>query len=256
MRTGYSRKWNGSEQRLRGNCHDRRESARVSSATGDDNDPESRHRYLLLASIGIFPFLVNGPVNARIAHLPGLYWAFELSIRAAVPLIVLYAAMRTPGFRFADLGFHTAVMNCRGITFVLLACLAFAPLGFWVCDAVFEALDQWYPGSGYFQYETVIPETGIGRQVVVLYFAASAGLVEEFPFRGLLYRAAQELGRPRLFFVLVSPLLFSLVHWESGTANLLATWVYGLFVAAAYLLLRNLWPLIFGHVLTDLIWFY
>lgn len=227
----------------------------MSSANGDRGTPESGHRYLLLASIGIVPFLVNGPINAGIAQRPGLYWSFELLIWVAVPLLLLYAAMRTPGFRFADLGFHMAVMGYRGIIPVLLACLVFAPIGYWVYDTVFETFDHWFPGGGFFHYETIIPATGIRRQAVILYFAASAGLVEEFLFRGLLYRAAQDFSHPRLCFLLVSPLLFSLVHWESGIANLLATWVYGLFAAAVMMLLRNLWPLIVGHVSTDLIWF-
>ena len=53
----------------------------------------------------------------------------------------------------------------------------------------------------------------------------------------------------------MSPLVFSLVHWESGIANLAAAWVVGLLAAAALLLLKNLWPLIAGHVFTDLLWY-
>jgi len=214
-----------------------------------------RHRYLLLAAIGIFPFLVNGPVNARIAHQPLLYWGFELAIWVVLPGLLLLMATRTPGFRFADLGLHLAVMNYRGLPAVLIACLLFSPLCYGVYVGAGALFERWFPQDGFFNYETMIPESGIGYYAVILYFALSAGLVEEFLFRGLLFRAAREFAHPALAFMLVSPLAFSLVHWESGPANLCATWVFGLFAAAAYLRMKNLWPLIVGHVVTDLLWF-
>lgn len=216
---------------------------------------DGRHRYLLLAAIGIFPFFVNGPVNARIAHLPWLYWSFELAIWVALPGALLLAAMRTPGFRFADLGMHLSLMHHRGLPAVLLACLLFGPASYGVYVGAAALFEQWFPGGGFFHYETMIPESGIAHQAVILYFALSAGLVEEFLFRGLLWRAAREFAHPALCFWLVSPLAFSLVHWESGLANLLAAWVFGVFAATAYLLIKNLWPLIAGHAVTDWLWF-
>ncbi|MCP4769644.1 MAG: CPBP family intramembrane metalloprotease [Gammaproteobacteria bacterium] len=50
-------------------------------------------------------------------------------------------------------------------------------------------------------------------------------------------------------------LLFSLVHWEDGLANLASTYIFGVFMAIAYLGLRNLWPLVIGHIFIDLVWF-
>jgi len=227
----------------------------VSTAQAGETRFGGRHRYLLLAAIGILPFLINGPVNARIAQLPWLYWGFELAIWVVLPTALLLATMRSPGFRFADLGLHLAVSSYRGLPAVLLACLLFSPLGYGVYVGATALFEHWFPNDGFFHYETMIPESGIGHHAVILYFALSAGLVEEFLFRGLLLRAAQEFAHPGLSFMLVSPLAFSLIHWESGLANLCATWVYGLFAAAAYLLMKNLWPLIAGHVATDLLWF-
>jgi len=222
---------------------------------GRPHRPGISHRYLYLALIGIFPFLVNGPINARIAATPWLYWSFELTIWIAVPGAILVILLRDPGFRLADIGLHTRVFGRRGPGVVAVACLLFAPLCFMAYRSAFSLFDSWFPEGGFFHYDTVIPDSGPARYAVITYFAMSAGLVEEFLCRGLLYRAAQEFRWPRLFFMLVSPLLFSLVHWESGLANLLATWVYGLCMAGALLWLRNLWPLIAGHVATDLLWF-
>jgi membrane protease YdiL (CAAX protease family) len=52
-------------------------------------------------------------------------------------------------------------------------------------------------------------------------------------------------------YLLVSPILFAAIHWESGWANTGAAYVYGLFAAVAYLAMRNIWPLIVGHFYTD-----
>ena len=217
---------------------------------------DARHRYLYLALIGCLPFLVNGPINARIGAMPWLYWSFELAIWVAVPLAILVAVVRSADFRLADLGLDTQVLGHRGLAAVGLACLVFAPLCFFIYKSTFGLFESWFPDGGFFHYESVIPERGVARYAVIAYFALSAGLVEEFLCRGLLYRAAREFRKPRLFFLLVSPLLFSLLHWESGLANLLATWVYGFVMAGALLWLRNLWPLIAGHIATDLLWFW
>ena len=214
-----------------------------------------RHRYLLLAAIGILPLLVNGPINARIAHSPWLYWSFELAIWVVLPTVLLLATMRTHGFRFAHLYLHLSVIGYRGLPAVLLACLLFSPLMYGCYFGATALFERWFPEGGFFDYQTMIPEAGIPYLIAVLYFALSAGLVEEFLFRGLLWRAAREFANPVPIFLLVSPLAFSLVHWESGIANLAATWVVGLLAAAALLLLKNLWPLIAGHVFTDLLWY-
>jgi membrane protease YdiL (CAAX protease family) len=227
----------------------------MKSAFSGDGRFGGRHRFLLLAAIGILPFLVNGWINARIAHSPWLFWSFELAIWVVLPAVLLLVATRTPGFRFADLGLHMTVLGYHGLPAVLLACLLFSPLMYGCYRGATALFEHWFPEGGFFAYETMIPETGILNAIVVLYFALSAGLVEEFLFRGLLWRAAQEFASPAAIYLLVSPLVFSLVHWESGLANLAATWVVGLLAAATLLLLKNLWPLIAGHVFTDLLWF-
>jgi len=38
-------------------------------------------------------------------------------------------------------------------------------------------------------------------------------------------------------------------------AEVLATYVVGVVAASLFVIIRNLWPLIIGHTLTDLVWF-
>ena len=212
-------------------------------------------RLLLLALVGIAPFMVNGLVNSWIAHNPVLYWAFEMLTWVFIPGVVLWEVSRTPSFRFAWLGYHTELRGQRRIGLLLLACVLFSPLVYAVYDYCYAYFSELIPGEGFFSYDSIIPESGVLYVLVVVYFALSAGLVEEFLYRGLLFRALNGLRHVNLLFLLVSPLLFSLAHWEDGAANLVATYVVGLFMAVAYLGFRNLWPLVAGHVFTDLAWF-
>jgi len=210
---------------------------------------------LLLALIGIAPFMFNGLVNSVIYDNALLYWGFEILTWIVIPSVILYLVSRTPGFRFADLGYHTAIRGRHNPGLVLLACALFAPLCYGVYAGSYAFFSELFPGQGFFNYESIVPESGILYLVVVIYFGLSAGLVEEFLFRGLLYQAFAGFRHSLALFLLLSPLLFSLVHWEDGLANLASTYIVGIFLAIAYLGLRNLWPLIIGHIFTDLLWF-
>lgn len=214
-----------------------------------------RPRLLLLGACGIAPFMVNGLVNPLIADNALLYWGFELLTWIVLPALILCLVMRTPGLRLVDLGYHAALRGWRKPALLLLACVLFAPLCYAVYAGSYALFSAIFPAQGFFEYDSIVPESGILYYLVVAYFALSAGLVEEFLFRGLLYRALVGLRHAPALFLLLSPLLFSLVHWENGLANLASTYVIGVFMAFAYLGLRNLWPLIVGHIFTDLVWF-
>jgi membrane protease YdiL (CAAX protease family) len=216
---------------------------------------EQRNRLLFLALCGITPFMVNGLVNSVIAHNALLYWAFEMLTWIVIPSTVLLLVMRTPGINFAALGYHSAIRGRSNIGLVLLACAVLSPLCYGVYFYSYEFFSALFPGQGFFQYESIVPESGILYFAVTLYFGLSAGLVEEFLFRGLLYRSFSGLRHSLALFLVISPILFSLVHWENGFANLASTYIVGIFMAIAYLGLRNLWPLMIGHIFTDLVWF-
>ena len=212
-------------------------------------------RLLLLALVGIAPFMVNGLVNSVIASNPVLYWAFEVLTWVFIPAVVLWEVSRTPGFEFSWLGCHGELRGRRRVGLLLLACAGFAPLVYAVYENSYAFFSRLLSNEGFFSYDSIIPESGLLYFLVVIYFALSAGLVEEFLYRGLFYGALSGLRHANTLFLLFSPLLFSLVHWEDGPANLVATYFVGVFMAIAYLGFRNIWPLVVGHVFTDLAWF-
>ena len=216
---------------------------------------DHRYRLLLLALCGIAPFMVNGLVNSVIHQDALLYWSFEMLTWVVIPSTVLYLVTRTPGFQFSDLGYHGTICGQHKTGLLLLACVLFAPLCYWVYSTSYNFFIELFPAGESFGYDSVVPASGIFYFAIVVYFGLSAGLVEEFLFRGLLYRAFSRFGHPLLLFMVVSPLLFGLVHWEDGLANLASTYTFGVFMAIAYLGFRNLWPLVIGHIFIDLVWF-
>ena len=213
------------------------------------------NRLLVLALCGIAPFMVNGLVNSVIAHNALLYWGFEMLTWIIIPSTILYLVLRTPGVQLSELGYHGSFRGQAGIGRVLLACAVFAPLCYGVYYYSYDFFSSLFPGQGFFQYDSIVPESGFFYYLVIIYFALSAGLVEEFLFRGLLYRAFSGFKHSLGLFLVISPILFSLVHWEDGIANLASTYIVGIFMTIAYLGFRNLWPLVIGHVFTDLVWF-
>jgi membrane protease YdiL (CAAX protease family) len=216
---------------------------------------DNRHRLLILALVGIVPFTFNGLVNSIVADNALLYWGFEMLTWVVIPSVIAWLVARTPGLHFADLGFHGSIRGQRNIGLLLAACMLFAPLCYLVYSKSYDFFSGIFPPQGFFQYESVVPESGMLYLVVIVYFALSAGVVEEFLFRGLLFRAFSGFRHSLALFLVLSPLLFSLVHWEDGIANLVSTWIVGLFMALAYLGFRNLWPLVIGHIFTDLVWY-
>jgi membrane protease YdiL (CAAX protease family) len=60
-------------------------------------------------------------------------------------------------------------------------------------------------------------------------------------------RWLEDAGRTPIQILVISALLFSLMHWGSGPGRMLYTFVDGLIYMAAYMRLRRLWPLVLAH---------
>lgn len=211
--------------------------------------------FLLLTSLGIAPFLINGYVNSKIHESFVLYWSFEVLTWIIVPLIVVFLTTRIVGFEFRQLGFHTSICGYQNSAVLVTICLLSGPICYWIYTNIVNSVVTLDLPAGIFVYETIIPDSKFLKYLVVTYFALSAGLVEEFLMRGMLFRAFKNLSNSSVIFLAISPVVFSLVHWEGGLGAIISTYVFGLFMAVAFLLLRNIWPLIVGHIYTNILWF-
>ena len=203
----------------------------------------------------VCPFLVNGWVNAHIAARPLWYWAFEILTWLVIPLAAFAIARRDGGPTLSALGYSDCVGGQRNLDTLLVLCLlaaACAPALYSLCEWLGRAL---FGAHALFSYAEVIPAHGVLRVLVVLWFGLSAGFVEETLYRAYAWHLASHCRHPRLIYLVLGPFLFALAHWEGGAANLVASWLYGLVAALAYLGLRNLWPLVVGHCTTDFLAF-
>jgi len=222
-------------------------------ATGEASP---RPRLLGLIALGVAaPFLLNGWLSARVAHDPLLYWSAEIAVWVVVPGVGLFLASRFCGLTLAQLRFRRQIRTFGHPAVLGLACAAFCGLlytVYWVSYRTFSAM---LPGGGVFHYEAAVPDSGALRVLVVAYFALTAGFVEEVLYRGVALEASRSFRSPIAVYLMLSPPIFAIVHWESGAANVAAAYVVGLFTCLAYLALRNIWPLIVAHTFTDYVWF-
>lgn len=208
--------------------------------------------------IAIAPFvllsIVDGFFRGALQNSPALFWLFDPFKFVVLPIAALLWLARTffvtpDKYGLASVAEHESWLQFLGFTLFLTALLYL----------IYQAADMFFwmlfgrPETASF-YKNMAP-TGLLRVPVVLYFAATAGLVEEIFFRALpLLYLQQRFPKsiPTGLYVLSTSALFGVSHWENGAHEVLATFTYGIFASLFYVKLRDLWPLVGAHALIDL----
>lgn len=215
----------------------------------------SRPNAVLIASFPIAAlFVLDGFFRAALhSQSPALFWVFDIFKFLLLPvgiLIWLAWKFRVTPSRY---GMRALAENESWAHFLgLIVFLAIVLSLIYHTASVFAWVIVRPPEATPF-FKAVIPD-GLFRFPVVLYLAVTAGVVEEIFFRALplLYVSERFPGSaPAGTYVVTTALLFGAAHWENGTHEVVATFIYGVFAAAFYLKLRDLWPLIGAHVLID-----
>jgi membrane protease YdiL (CAAX protease family) len=75
----------------------------------------------------------------------------------------------------------------------------------------------------------------------------AVALSEELIFRKFALRWLEAAGRTPLQIIVISAVVFALIHWGSGPGRLLYAFVAGIFYMTAYYHLRRLWPTVLAH---------
>ncbi|MDD9903825.1 MAG: CPBP family intramembrane metalloprotease [Rhodospirillaceae bacterium] len=99
--------------------------------------------------------------------------------------------------------------------------------------------------SGLFGFPAIPDQTLYWLDLSVGLFAVA--LTEELVFRKFAARWLQAAGRSTIQIVLISAVLFALMHWGSGPGRLIYTFVGGVIYMTVYLKLGRLWPLVLAH---------
>jgi uncharacterized protein len=156
----------------------------------------------------------------------------------------------------ADLGLHNKINRHKNLGTLVFLCVL-AVLFTYQLDKIFTRIAVAFVGNipSYFHYQSMQSNMLLLKWLSTLYFALSAGIVEELYYRGLFYKIVEPTNNPKLLYLLLSPAIFAIAHWEQGADGVVATYLFGIIASLFYLKFKNLWPLIFGHIATDYVWF-
>jgi membrane protease YdiL (CAAX protease family) len=180
-----------------------------------------------------------------------LFWFLDIAQFVLVPLASLWALRRFAGVGPRDYGLGP-LLGPRDRLVTLAAyplVVAVFAAGYAFARIVTLFLPWEWPATA-FLYSQVIPLNPPGALAMLAYLSLSAAFVEEIFYRGLPALCL----RPGLY-PLVSAAAFAVIHWESGTRELVAMFLLGVVLAALYLRIRNLWPFVAGHAVTDMLAF-
>jgi len=218
----------------------------------DKKSPQLLLKFLVL---GLTPFFINNWLNEYLVDNPVIFWILDVFAWVILPASIAFILIRKHGMSFRDVGLGNPFTGMKeSLRLINVAVIATVVL-FFSHRVAFTGLSVFFPDQPTFSYQTMIPGDGNTRYLVICYFAITAGIVEEFYYRGLLLRVVRCFDAKDSLYLLVSPILFALAHWEQGLAGVGASWVFGVLACIVYLRLRNLRPLITSHIVIDLILF-
>ena len=100
--------------------------------------------------------------------------------------------------------------------------------------------------------ERILPQSTV-ELLPFLALAITAGLCEEFLYRGFAMAVLTRLGSPVWLVVLASSILFGLAHLYQGRGGLVSTLVIGTVLGSARIVYGSLVPAIFWHSAVDVV---
>lgn len=223
-----------------------------------DAQKDLNRAHLEYAAIILFilPFL-NGIYNRALRNHPAVFWSLDVFQFIVLTAGVAWFLFTRSGLTAADLGLAKPA-NAAEWRRLLLHCLAVGLLFHPAYQALHDLFLHLYPVARFppvFSWEQMLPRTPVWRCLAGIYFAIGGGLCEEFYYRGLLVALFRRYRMSNPLIGLVVSSIFSLIHWESGPYNILATFCLSVLITAYYLWSKRLAPLVVGHFVTDVIFF-
>ena len=216
---------------------------------------KNRKLFISLICFVFFVGLINGLINSYILNNPVLYWGFEFFQWIVIPLIVLLLLIRYGSLRLQNIGINREIFGKKSIFFVVMVCIIICSVDYLIYSLIYSFSQHFFNTTPYFTYHSVMPANDELKILVAIYFGLTAGVVEEFYYRGLFYQASHFFAHPSFWYLMISPVAFSLIHWEGGLASVVSTYIFGILACLFFLWTKNLWPLIIGHTYTDVIWY-
>ena len=216
---------------------------------------------LLLA---ILPPFALGMLNqfyleSAYRHSKALFYVADSFQFVVVPMLVWFLVLRPAKIQLKDVGLRLPIFGAK--PFETGGLFLFVAIVLWIAYEPVNAIAYRYlwREAGIFGYGTVIPKSFPSNAVVVVYFSLTAAFVEEIVFRGLTwsyFSSALPAAWRVPAYIIVTSVLFAAIHSEQGPHGMIAAFSFGLAAAALFVKLKNLWPLVFGHFVGDVIAFW
>ena len=164
---------------------------------------------------------------------------------AALALVILLTPLRRAA---ADQ--NLTVTRTEAILLVLVASAFIIS----VFDVIYPLIDESIP-------DTALQEMPEIRSASVFWLDITAGLAltaiaEELVFRRLFYNVLRPFFTSSVPFVLASAVVFGLIHWSGGVANVVSAAIAGVALMALMLRTGSVVPAIVAHYLVNFVLFY
>jgi membrane protease YdiL (CAAX protease family) len=181
--------------------------------------------------------------------LPGLnqsmFWLADVACFIGLPLVLFFAFQLPIRPRFNSALTATTSNDWSAVFFMAALCF----LGIWGVGLMTDRMGwrvaqrhpDWLPMV--INYRSHIPESGVMKSLVTVYFALTAAVVEEYIFRGLL----GSILKSHVAFVSLSTLSFALIHWGGGFVNVFSAFFSGLILAIVYVRTKDLRVVMLAH---------
>lgn len=200
--------------------------------------------------------LCNGYYNPILARFPEAFWLADLVTSILLPVLALQHLAKTreesvaETLRWLNFGeaFNFSWLTGMGLLPISLILISAFRAGHWMMYWLAPELSE-----PFFGYGSMLPSGALQREIVILYYALTAGIGEEIFFRAMPYHLHPWIGRRPFLYLIATSAIFAALHWEQNIWGLMATFLYGLIFGSYYLKSRSLIGPILLHSLID--WF-
>jgi membrane protease YdiL (CAAX protease family) len=228
--------------------------ANLSQARGAEEGADWRH--ILGFLIVYLVMLLDWRLASIHEHSPVVFWLLDLSKFVIIPGAVIWFLARSGRINASSLGFAIPRDTRQRRTLLVITglCAILLPL-VWLAPKPLPWPYLWSAVDLEFHIGKTIPKSGLPHYLALTYLALAPAITEEVIFRGLLYSIVSKWTRMAGIYVVTTAVLFASIHWELGSTVAENALIYGLVAGWLFVRYGSLWPLVIGHLVTDLLVF-
>ncbi len=198
--------------------------------------------FYILAAIYLFNdfvFIFTGTITQ--------YLAADYLFRAISIVIILYL------FKVKIIDISFLKLNKLSVKAFILWSLCLVFIGSAVFFILEEILLKIVPKIYFFNYPKY--DGPVGRIVDLTFGLIIVALTEELIFRGYWYSYFKEKTVNNTRIIIISSIVFGLIHWSVGIVPVFTTAVWGVFAMISVIRTDSILPSLFAHYVIDLISF-